>query len=137
MSKSCAMYLYRVVVAPMLTSANNAAFSNFWMDQDSRVSCYCVCVCVCVFISSMSCNSQGYYKRHEDYMPILQWNFTGCFRAPVLLPPLLVQLSSPLSQNLVYHPPPDGFNGPTDDIVQFAFSAKIGGWEIHVCTHAL
>ena len=118
----------------MLNSEGNAAFSNFWMDQDSRVS----------FITKHSnyrsslihhhplppLPIQGYYKRHEDYLPILQRNFTGCFRAPVLLPPLLIQLSSPQSQALVYHPPLEGFDGPTDDIVHFAYSAKIGGMQV-------
>ncbi|CAI8043596.1 Procollagen galactosyltransferase 1 [Geodia barretti] len=105
----------RVVTAPMLNSEGNAAFSNFWMDQDSL----------------------GYYKRHEDYLPILQRNFTGCFRAPVLLPPLLIHLSSPQSQSLIYHPPLEGFNGPTDDIVHFAYSAKMGGVAMFICNTEL
>lgn len=70
---------------------------------------------------------QGYYRRHEDYLPILTRNFTGCFRAPVLTTAILIHLSSPKTQGLVYHPPPPGFNGPPDDIVQFAFSAKTEG----------
>jgi collagen beta-1,O-galactosyltransferase len=101
----------KIVTTPMLKSAEGAAFSNFWMDQDSR----------------------GYYKRHEDYIPILRRNFTGCFRAPVLLPPLLIDLSAPKSKGLVYHPPPSGFNGPPDDVVQFAFSAKTEEVAMFVC----
>lgn len=70
---------------------------------------------------------QGYYKRHEDYIPILRGNFTGCFRAPVLLPPFLIHLSTPKSRGLVYHPPLPEFDGPIDDIIHFAFSAKTAG----------
>ena len=40
---------------------------------------------------------------------------------------MLIDLSSPKSEGLAYHPPPSGFDGPTDDVVQFAFSAKTEG----------
>ena len=69
---------------------------------------------------------QGYYKRHEDYFPTLERKRIGCFKAPVILSTYLLQLSSS-SEGLLYFPPPEGFSGPIDDVVQFAFSAKIEG----------
>ena len=114
----------------MLMSPENSAFSNFWMDQDSRVSTSHIVIHMsipytCPFLTYVYI--QGYYRRHEDYLPILTKNFTGCFRAPVLTTAVLIRLSSPKTQGLVYHPPPSSFNGPTDDVVQFAFSAKTEG----------
>ena len=37
---------------------------------------------------------------------------------------LLIDLRNPGSKFLNYYPPPEGFNGPVDDIIQFAYSAK-------------
>ena len=44
---------------------------------------------------------------------------------------VLIDLKLENANRLQYWPKPDGFTGPVDDIVQFAFSAKKEG-QIHV-----
>ena len=51
----------------------------------------------------------------------------GCFQVPVIHSTLLVDLRSEASRNLVYWPAPEGFTGPVDDVVHFAYSAKKEG----------
>ena len=46
---------------------------------------------------------------------------------------VLIELKGEASQRLMYWPKPEGFNGPVDDIVQFAFSAKKEGVCVCVC----
>ena len=45
---------------------------------------------------------------------------------------VLIDLGTEESRRLQYWPPPEGFNGPVDDIVQFAFSAKKEGKSIDI-----
>ena len=60
-------------------------------------------------------------------MPIVQRDRTGCFSAPVVFGTVLIHVSSPYSENLVYHPPHPKFLGPVNDVQQFAFSAQSEG----------
>ena len=135
----------RTVVAPMLESSGKSAFSNFWMDQDSNVSTtmlygsthiymqgthniiYTIVLSMYIDSKKHVLTLQGYYKRNEEYMPIRERKWTGCFRAPVVLSVVLVHLASPHSLGLVYYPPPTEYVGPAEDGLLFAFSAKTQG----------
>lgn len=73
---------------------------------------------------------QGYYKRTPDYLPIYNRERVGCFQVPVVHSTMLIDLRSQrsdASRQLTYWPAPEGFKGPVDDVVQFAFSAKKEG----------
>ena len=73
---------------------------------------------------------QGYYKRTPDYLPIYNRERVGCFQVPVVHSTMLIDLRSQrsdASHRLTYWPAPEGFKGPVDDVVQFAFSAKKEG----------
>ena len=105
---------------------------------------------VCIqFLSDRANNSsplsshshQGYYKRTPEYLPTLHRKRVGCFKVPVVHSTVLIDLGTEESKRLQYWPPPEGFNGPVDDIVQFAFSAKKEGESearsVHVCGSSL
>ena len=77
------------------------------------------------------CVLQGYYERDELYMPIVERKRKGCFQAPVVFATVLVHLSSPYSENLVYHPPLPTFVGSVNAVLQFAYSSKREGMYIH------
>ena len=57
----------------------------------------------------------------------------GCFQVPVVHSTVLVDLrkgvgpGEGLVDQLAYWPPAEGFTGPVDDILHFAFSAKTLG----------
>lgn len=70
---------------------------------------------------------QGNYEHDDLYMPIVQRDRVGCFSAPVVFGAVLIDLSSPYSESLVYHPPHPKFIGPVNDVRQFAFSARSEG----------
>ena len=73
-------------------------------------------------------NTQGYYKRTPEYIPTVRRERVGCFKVPVVHSAFLVDLRREESKRLVFWPKPVGFNGPVDDVVQFAYVAnKEGG----------
>ena len=83
-----------------------------------------------IFGLSFSFIHQGYYKRTQDYLPIYNRERVGCFQVPVVHSTMLIDLRSQrsdASRQLTYWPAPEGFKGPVDDVVQFAFSAKKEG----------
>lgn len=87
---------------------------------------------------SFSFIHQGYYKRTPDYLPIYNRERVGCFQVPVVHSTVLIDLRSQrsdASRQLAYWPAPEGFKGPVDDVVQFAFSAKKEGalWRAAFC----
>ena len=71
--------------------------------------------------------TQDYYKRSSEYVPTLHRERVGCFKMPVVHSTELIDLKWENTNNLLYWPQPDGFTGPVDDVVQFAFSAKKEG----------
>ena len=75
----------------------------------------------------MCIRDRGYYKRMPEYLPTLRRKRVGCLNVPVVHSTVLIDLNWENSQNLQYWPPPEGFTGPVDDIVQFSFSAKKEG----------
>ncbi|XP_064395514.1 procollagen galactosyltransferase 2-like isoform X2 [Halichondria panicea] len=100
----------RAIVAPMLKSGKDAAYSNFWCGIDSR----------------------GYYKRTPDYIPILQGTQVGCIPVPVVHSALLVDLRWAGSERLQHWPALDGFTGPMDKVTHLAYSAKMADLPMHI-----
>ncbi|XP_064395609.1 procollagen galactosyltransferase 1-like isoform X2 [Halichondria panicea] len=100
----------RAIVAPMLKSGKDAAYSNFWCGIDSR----------------------GYYKRTPDYIPILQGTQVGCIPVPVVHSALLVDLRWAGSERLQHWPALDGFTGPMDEVTHLAYSAKMADLPMHI-----
>lgn len=98
------------IVAPMLLPDGDNTFSNFWCGQDSS----------------------GYYLRTPDYVPTLMRERVGCLEVPVVHSVYLVDLRREASSRLAYWPAPSGFEGPVDEVVMFAFSAKREGLGIFV-----
>lgn len=76
---------------------------------------------------TFTAHTQGYYARTPDYIPILKREKVGIFQVPVLYSALLIDLHAPHSDTLSYWPLAEGFNGPVDDIIHFAYSARVGG----------
>jgi collagen beta-1,O-galactosyltransferase len=67
----------------------------------------------------------NFWMDNDEAEPIIQRERTGCFPVPVVFGTVLIHLSSPYSENLVYHPPHPSYEGPVDDdALQFAFSAQ-------------
>lgn len=73
-----------------------------------------------------------YYKRTEDYKPILDRERMGCFEVPMVHSAVLVDLRYYLSPNLTFlgNKIPE-YKGPTDDIITFALGAKHFGKSKH------
>ncbi|MGH0182524.1 UNVERIFIED_CONTAM: hypothetical protein FKN15_009805 [Acipenser sinensis] len=91
----------RTVVAPMLES--RAAYSNFWCGM----------------------TAQGYYRRTPAYMPIRKRERRGCFAVPMVHSTFLIDLRKEASQELAFHPPHPDYTWAFDDIIVFAFSARM------------
>ncbi|XP_031561834.1 procollagen galactosyltransferase 2-like isoform X2 [Actinia tenebrosa] len=101
----------KTVVAPLIpVFQNQSAYSNFWggMDED------------------------GYYKRTDEYFPVLYREIRGCFDFPMIHSTYLVDLRQRVSSNLTYYPPPPKYKGEVDDILIFAYSARTAGIKLHL-----
>ncbi|XP_023218835.1 procollagen galactosyltransferase 1-A-like [Centruroides sculpturatus] len=91
----------KTIVAPMLESLR--AYSNYWCGM----------------------TSDGYYKRTNDYMPILEREKIGCFDVPMVHSAVLINLRHKQSLKLTYDLAKlANYTGPIDDIIIFANSAK-------------
>lgn len=100
----------KAIVAPMLKSL--ATYSNFWGDM----------------------TEDYWYLRSEDYLPILDRKQRGCFIVPMVHSCVLVDLTRVSSDALTFVPQNViGYDGPNDDIITFAISAKKSGINMHVC----
>ncbi|XP_030636801.1 procollagen galactosyltransferase 1 [Chanos chanos] len=99
----------RTIVAPMLES--RAAYSNFWCGM----------------------TSQGYYKRTLAYMPIRRQERKGCFAVPMVHSTFLVDLRKEASRLLAFYPPHPDYSWAFDDIIVFAFSARMADVQMYVC----
>lgn len=100
----------KAIVAPKLNSL--ATYSNFWggMTEDY------------------------WYMRSEDYLPILDRKQRGCFIVPMVHSCVLVDLRRVASDALTFNPGNvNGYDGPNDDIITFAISARTVGIDMHVC----
>ncbi|CAB3365137.1 Hypothetical predicted protein [Cloeon dipterum] len=101
------------VSSPMLRS--DGLYSNFW----------------CGMTESF------YYKRTEDYKPILQLERIGCFEVPMVHTAVLINLRHQASQNLTFVASKvPYYSGPKDDIITFALAAKHFGVPLHICNEA-
>lgn len=99
----------RTVVAPMLES--RAAYSNFWCGM----------------------TAQGYYRRTPAYMPIRKRERRGCFAVPMVHSTFLIDLRKEASQELAFHPPHPDYTWAFDDIIVFAFSARMADVQMFIC----
>lgn len=92
------------VIAPMLKS--DGMYSNFWcgMTQDY------------------------YYKRTEDYKPILYRENIDKHHVPMIHSAVLIDLNRVKSDALTFNSKNlKGYTGPVDDIITFAYSANVSG----------
>ncbi|XP_077413043.1 procollagen galactosyltransferase 1 [Vanacampus margaritifer] len=99
----------KTVIAPMMDS--RAAYSNFWCGM----------------------TSQGYYKRTPAYMPMRKRVRTGCFAVPMVHSTFLIDLRKEASRQLAFHPPHPEYNWAFDDIIVFAYSARMADVQMFVC----
>ncbi|KAG7258470.1 hypothetical protein CRUP_015487 [Coryphaenoides rupestris] len=99
----------KTIVAPMLES--RAAYSNFWCGM----------------------TSQGYYKRTPAYIPIRKQVRKGCFAVPMVHSTFLIDLRKEASRELAFHPPHPDYSWAFDDIIVFAFSARMADVQMFVC----
>ena len=61
-----------------------------------------------------------------DYFPILFREKKGCFDVPMIHSTYLIDLRQKITDNLFYLPAKD-YNGELDDILVFAYSARLAG----------
>lgn len=98
------------IVAPMLLS--DGFYSNFWCGMTENY----------------------YYKRTEDYTPILNREKINCFDVPMVHSAVLISLKEIASDKLTYDPDKiSGYDGPEDDIIAFAINAKKHGLPLKIC----
>lgn len=71
--------------------------------------------------------SQGYYKRTPAYIPMRKQVRKGCFAVPMVHSTFLIDLRKEASRELAFHPPHPEYNWAFDDIIVFAFSARMAG----------
>uniref|UniRef100_A0A8C1JVW2 procollagen galactosyltransferase n=1 Tax=Cyprinus carpio TaxID=7962 RepID=A0A8C1JVW2_CYPCA len=99
----------KTVVAPMMES--RAAYSNFWCGM----------------------TSQGYYKRTPAYIPMRKQVRRGCFAVPMVHSTFLVDLRKEASRLHAFHPPHPDYTWDFDDIIVFAFSARMAEVQMFIC----
>uniref|UniRef100_A0A671T4M4 procollagen galactosyltransferase n=1 Tax=Sinocyclocheilus anshuiensis TaxID=1608454 RepID=A0A671T4M4_9TELE len=99
----------KTIVAPMMES--RAAYSNFWCGM----------------------TSQGYYKRTPAYIPMRKQVRRGCFAVPMVHSTFLVDLRKEASRLLAFHPPHPDYTWAFDDIIVFAFSARMAEVQMFIC----
>uniref|UniRef100_A0A3Q1JHS1 procollagen galactosyltransferase n=1 Tax=Anabas testudineus TaxID=64144 RepID=A0A3Q1JHS1_ANATE len=99
----------KTVIAPMLES--RAAYSNFWCGM----------------------TTQGYYKRTPAYIPMRKAVRKGCFAVPMVHSTFLIDLRKEASRQLAFHPPHPEYSWAFDDIIVFAFSARMADVQMFVC----
>uniref|UniRef100_A0A8D8Q9H1 Glycosyltransferase 25 family member n=1 Tax=Cacopsylla melanoneura TaxID=428564 RepID=A0A8D8Q9H1_9HEMI len=97
-------------VGPMLKS--DGLYSNFWCGMSEKF----------------------YYKRTEDYEPILSKKRVGCHQVPMVHSCVLVNLNVDSSDAFTFVPNKlKGYKGPHDDIITFALSTNFSGVHLYVC----
>lgn len=80
-----------------------------------------------------------YYKRTDDYKPILNRKKTGCFDVPMVHSAVLISMRYDVSDKLTYYPSKiTNYDGPEDDIIAFALNSKaLGEHVIFQCNRYL
>ncbi|KAG8006635.1 Procollagen galactosyltransferase 1, partial [Nibea albiflora] len=99
----------KTIIAPMLQS--RAAYSNFWCGM----------------------TSEGYYKRTPAYIPMRKQVRKGCFAVPMVHSTFLIDLRKEASRQLAFHPPHPEYSWAFDDIIVFAYSARMADVQMFVC----
>ncbi|KAI5734308.1 hypothetical protein M8J77_004941 [Diaphorina citri] len=98
------------VVGPMLKS--EGIYSNFWCGMSEKF----------------------YYKRTEEYEPIINRKKLGCHQVLMVHSCVLVNLNVEKSDGFTFVPRKlQGYKGPHDDIITFALSTNFSGVHLHVC----
>uniref|UniRef100_A0A8C7WD78 procollagen galactosyltransferase n=1 Tax=Oncorhynchus mykiss TaxID=8022 RepID=A0A8C7WD78_ONCMY len=103
----------KTIVAPMLES--RAAYSNFWCGMTSQAC------------------GRGYYKRTPAYIPMRKQVRKGCFAVPMVHSTFLIDLRKEASRQLAFHPPHPDYSWAFDDIIVFAFSARMADVQMFLC----
>ncbi|XP_060535220.1 glycosyltransferase 25 family member [Cylas formicarius] len=99
-----------IVVAPMLLS--DGLYSNFWHGMDENY----------------------YYLRTDGYRPILNRDNVSCYEVPMVHSCVLINLRTAESDHLTYRPDKiPNYDGPNDDIIAFALSARHNNISLNVC----
>ncbi|XP_004071417.1 procollagen galactosyltransferase 1 [Oryzias latipes] len=99
----------KTIIAPMLES--RAAYSNFWCGM----------------------TSEGYYRRTPAYIPIRRQVRKGCFAVPMVHSTFLIDLRKEASKQLAFYPPHPDYSWAFDDIIVFAYSARMADVQMFVC----
>ncbi|KAG8038300.1 hypothetical protein G9C98_006627 [Cotesia typhae] len=100
----------KIVASPMLKS--DGMYSNFWAGM----------------------TSEYYYKRTEQYTPILNRENPGCHEVPMIHSAVLTDLRRQSSDYLTYNSEKlENYDGPQDDIITFARSANLSSTPLYVC----
>ncbi len=121
----------KTIVAPMMES--RAAYSNFWCGMTSQVQFLWICECNLSLSPEIWKKQhiikllQGYYKRTPAYIPMRKQVRRGCFAVPMVHSTFLVDLRKEASRQLAFHPPHPDYTWAFDDIIVFAFSARMAG----------
>ncbi|XP_006816484.1 procollagen galactosyltransferase 2-like, partial [Saccoglossus kowalevskii] len=97
----------KTIIAPMMES--DSAYANFWCGVDD----------------------QGYYIRTPEYLPTLRRERKGCFPVPMVHSTFLIDLRRSSSLKLQFNPL-NSYRGDYDDILIFAYSAKIAEIQMYV-----
>ncbi|XP_023246412.1 glycosyltransferase 25 family member isoform X2 [Copidosoma floridanum] len=100
----------KTVVAPLLKS--EGMYSNFWAGM----------------------TDDYYYKRTDEYEPILFKKTISCFPVPMVHSAILIDLRMKVSDLLTYDSNNlYNYDGPRDDIIAFALGAKNFDVDLHIC----
>lgn len=70
---------------------------------------------------------KGYYKRTPAYMPIRRRERLGCFAVPMVHSTYLLDLQKEASRELAFYPPHPEYSWALDDVIIFAYSARMAG----------
>lgn len=70
---------------------------------------------------------KGFYKRTDEYVPIRNWERTGCHAVPMIHSTMLIDLRRRTSRALGFYPPHRMYPWVLDDILTFSFSARQAG----------
>lgn len=97
------------VIVPMLQSTG--AYSNFWCGMNEKL----------------------YYRRTPEYLPIVEREQTGSFEVPMVHTSTLIDLRLRAASSLTFNPKKlPKYEGPVDDIITFATSARRAGISMYV-----
>ena len=104
----------KTLIAPMLNSLGT--YSNYWCGM----------------------TEEYWYKRTDQYLPILERKEKGCFSVPMIHSSVLINLNILATEKLTFNPDKLlDYNGPVDDIITFAISAKKANIDMFVCNEEI